>query len=271
FQPDHAPGASASVEPAAAAASSEKGRPGDAIKGVLDRLVANGTITAAQRDAIVASLADLQPRRDGAPSLKRIVGDLVRLSGEYLGLGKEELRKRLADGSSLGEIADATAGKSKSGLVDVLVGHADAKIGEALGAGTITAERAERLRTAAREHVAKLVDRKLTARPAKTRPAIDVKRLTGDFMAGAASYLGIAPAELRKQLAEGRSLGEIAGATAGKSTSGLVSALTAGANAKIDAAQAAGTLTAEQAATAKTRAAEAIARIVEAKRSPATR
>jgi polyhydroxyalkanoate synthesis regulator phasin len=66
----------------------------------------------------------------------------------------------------------------------------------------------------------------------------------------AASYLGLTEAELRDQLAEGKSLAEIAKAE-GKSVDGLVQALVAEAEKRIDQAVEDGKLTAEQAKEAK--------------------
>jgi len=64
----------------------------------------------------------------------------------------------------------------------------------------------------------------------------------------AASYLGMTEAELRTQLAGGKTLAEVA-KTKGKSVDGLVSALVADEKKEVDAAVAAGRLTREQADT----------------------
>jgi hypothetical protein len=64
----------------------------------------------------------------------------------------------------------------------------------------------------------------------------------------AASYLGMTEAELRSQLAGGKTLAEVAKAK-GKSVDGLVSALVADEKKELDAAVAAGRLTREQADT----------------------
>ena len=84
----------------------------------------------------------------------------------------------------------------------------------------------------------------------------------------AQQYLGLTGAQIRDGLKDGKSLGEIANATAGKSRDGLVSALTAAANARIDAAVAAGKMTAEQGADAKAKATARIAKLVDHKGAP---
>jgi len=63
----------------------------------------------------------------------------------------------------------------------------------------------------------------------------------------AAAYIGVSVKELRTQLKGGKSLGDVATAH-GKSVSGLEAAILAGAKTRLDAAVAAGKLTAEQAA-----------------------
>ena len=69
--------------------------------------------------------------------------------------------------------------------------------------------------------------------------------------------------ELETKLRAGQTLGQIANATAGKSRDGLVSALVADATAKIDAAQKAGTITADQATQQKANLSTRIAQFVD--------
>ena len=71
--------------------------------------------------------------------------------------------------------------------------------------------------------------------------------MTGDPFAAAATYLGTTTADLQTKIRAGQTLAQIANATAGKSRDGLVGALVSDATAKIDAAQKAGTITADQA------------------------
>jgi hypothetical protein len=93
------------------------------------------------------------------------------------------------------------------------------------------------------------------ARALRLRPGFLVvgPRLGGGGpVAAAATYLGLTPAELRSQLESGKTLGQIADQTSGKSASGLIGALVAAASKRIDAAVSAGKLTQSQAATFKT-------------------
>ena len=67
----------------------------------------------------------------------------------------------------------------------------------------------------------------------------------------AAVYLGMKPVDLMTQLKAGKSLADVAKTTPGKSRDGLVAALTNAASAKIDTAVSDGTISADQATTAK--------------------
>jgi len=69
----------------------------------------------------------------------------------------------------------------------------------------------------------------------------------GDDLAAAASYLGTTAASLKTQLQAGKTLAQIAGATNGKSTAGLVSALVLAEKTELAAAVTAGKLTQSQA------------------------
>ena len=98
-----------------------------------------------------------------------------------------------------------------------------------------------------------------SAAPAKP----DKHAMLGDAIATASTYLGVSAKDLKAQLQSGKSLADVANATVGKSRDGLVAALTAAANAKIDAQVTAGTLTAPQAAMAKQKTATQITTLVD--------
>jgi hypothetical protein len=117
------------------ASVTEKDRPKDPLKDVLDGLVAKGTITRAQADAIIQALndarpspkpgiPDLKPGRPGIPSVMSFVGDLTKAASEYLGADLKTLTAELRAGKSLADIANATPGKSAQGLIDTLTAAA---------------------------------------------------------------------------------------------------------------------------------------------------
>ena len=91
----------------------------------------------------------------------------------------------------------------------------------------------------------------------------------GDVVAAAREYLGVPLADLTKALREGKSLGDVANTTAGKSKDGLVAHLTTVANAKIDKAKTDGTITAEQATALKAQVGPAVTALVDRRGSTA--
>jgi polyhydroxyalkanoate synthesis regulator phasin len=228
----------------------------DKLKAILDALVAKGVITAAQEDAVIAAIRDAEPKRDG--DLKRIFGDLFEESAKYLGTTTADLKTKLP-GTSLGAIADKTAGKSRAGLVADLQSTVNAAIEKLVAANKITKEQGEKAKAEAPGHIAKFVDHVYEHRTPK------VTEFVGDLFGAARDYLGMSQADLIKALREGKSLGDIANATAGKSKDGLVAQLTASANAKIDKAKTDGKITADQATAFKAQVGAAVTALVDRK------
>ena len=237
----------------------------DKLKTILDALAAKGVITATQVDAILAAVRDAEPKRgDGA--LKRILANLFEGSAKYLGLSMSDLKTKLP-GTSLGAIANTTPGKSRAGLVADLQNGVNAAIDKALAANTITKEQSDKAKADAPGHIAKFVDHVYEQRPApKTTTRVPkVAEFVGDAIGVARDYLGISQADLTKALREGKSLGDIANATAGKSRDGLVAQLTTAANARIDKAVTDGKVTAAVAATLKGQLGSAVTALVDRK------
>jgi ribosomal protein S20 len=166
----------------------------------------------------------------------------------YIGITEAQLRTELGTDKSLAEVAIAH-GKTRDGLVAALT-------------------------AAQQQDIATLVDQKgIGARP---NPANGYgpgpggfgrgpggRNVAGNSEAAAAAYLGTTQADLETKLRAGQTLAQIANATAGKSRDGLVSALVADATAKIDAAQKAGTITADQATQQKANLSTRIAQLVD--------
>ena len=135
------------------------------LKAVLDALVAKNVITQAQEDAIISALtAD----RTAHPKLREFVGDVVKESVSYLGLPADQVKQQLRAGKSLGEIANATAGKSRDGLLADLDAKAKDRIQAAVAAGTITQAQADQLTPKVDDGIVKLVDHKGSPKPAAT-------------------------------------------------------------------------------------------------------
>jgi hypothetical protein len=234
----------------------------DKLKTILDALAAKGVITAAQVDAILAA----EPKRDDGALLKRILGNLLDGSAKYLGLTMGDLKTKLP-GTSLGAIANATPGKSRAGLVADLQNSVNAAIDKALAANTITKDQSDKAKADAPGQIAKFVDHVYEQRPApKTTTRLPkVTEFVGDAIGVARDYLGITQADLTKAMREGKSLGEIANATPGKSRDALVAQLTTAANTRIDKAATDGKVTAAVAAALKGQVGSAVTALVDRK------
>src|SRR5256714_376268 len=172
-------------------------------------------------------------------------GSYFTAAATYIGITEAQLRTELGTDKSLADVAIAH-GKTRDGLIAALV-------------------------AAQQQDITALVDQKgIGARP---NPANGVgpglgrgpggRNVIGDSEAAAATYLGTTEADLETKLRAGQTLAQIANATAGKSRDGLLNALVADATGKIDAAQKAGTITADQATQLKTNLSTRLAQFVD--------
>jgi DNA-binding phage protein len=146
--------------------------------------------------------------------------NVLATAATYIGVTEADLRTELQTGKTLAEIAVAH-GKTRDGLIAALSAAATAQITTAVDQpGTTFADKVG-------------------------RGGPGGMRITNDI-AAAAAYIGTTEADLRTKLQAGQTLTQIATA-AGKTRDGLIAAMVADGNAKIDAALAAGTITAAQA------------------------
>jgi hypothetical protein len=156
----------------------------------------------------------------------------------YLGLTEDELRSQLESGKTLAQIASAQ-GKSISGLEDAMYADAKTHLDAAVAAGKLTADEEQAMLADLKSHLDDMVN--------NAGPHVFVKggEGGGPFGDAAATYLGLTPDELRAQIEGGKTLAQVA-VDQGKSVDGLKAAILAGAKADLDAAVAAGKLTAAQ-------------------------
>ena len=170
-------------------------------------------------------------------------------AASYIGITEAQLRTELGTDKSLADVAIAH-GKTRDGLIAALV-------------------------AAQQQNIATLVDQKgIGARPNPGNgPGPGFGRGPGDrnvignSLEAAATYLGTTITDLETKMRAGQSLAQIANATSGKSRDGLVGALVSDATAKIDAAQKAGTITADQATQLKTNLNTRLAQFVDSNRA----
>jgi hypothetical protein len=240
----------------------------DRLKSLLDGLVTKGVITQAQEDAIIAAV-------QGAPAARakvEVLRDFLTTSAQYLGIADKDLRAKLA-GTTLAAVASATPGKDRAGLVAAVNAAGNADIEKAIANKKITDDQAKQLRDGLPTRVNEFVDRKWPAKPAAVAPLANVKAFLGDLLQAGQSYLGVPLAEIRTQMAAGKSLGDIANSTPNKSRDGLVAALTTAANTRIDQAATQNKITVDQANTLKSKLTAEITSFVDRKmpvRAPKT-
>jgi hypothetical protein len=163
--------------------------------------------------------------------------DYMSAAATYIGITEDELRTELGTDKSLADVAVAH-GKTRDGLIQALV-------------------------TASQTSITTLVDQKGIG--AQLGGPGD-RGVIGDQLSVAATYLGTTTDDLRTKMQAGQTLAQIAAATSGKSRDGLVAALTTDAQAKIAAAQTAGTITADQATELANELADKITRFVDSTR-----
>ena len=257
-----APAPSFSIDPESGTITmSEAPKGAETLKTILDTLVSKGVITQAQEDAILAAVKDARGD-DGV--LRRVVAGLLQESARYLGFNEKELRARLP-GASLGALADKTNGKSRDGLIADLTTFADNAVDKLLADGKITQDQATKAKAAIPDRVTKFVDHVWPKTQPKGQPRADLGAFLGQLAKDARDYLGLSPQDVMTQLRSGKSLGDIADATAGKSRQGLIDTLVGDANSKIDKAAQKGDLTQAQADQLKTKVQDAVTKLVDHK------
>jgi urease accessory protein UreF len=147
--------------------------------------------------------------------------DDLSVAATYLGLTERELQTKLRSGTTLAQVANATDGKSADGLIDAVVASAQKNIAADVSSGRLTQSQADQVLLTLKQHI--------TARVSSTGPPGGPQGHGGPRggLDAAASYLELSETDLVTRLQSGKTLGEIADATSGKSSAGLVAALVA--------------------------------------------
>lgn len=92
------------------------------------------------------------------PGGTKLTGDPEEVAAAYLGTTEADLETKLRAGQTLAQIANATSGRDRAGLIAALVNDAKAKIAAAQTAGKITAAQATDLNNALQDRMTRLVD-----------------------------------------------------------------------------------------------------------------
>jgi hypothetical protein len=130
----------------------------------LDKKVADGTLTAAQRDTIVSQLrarvSNFVNGTGGGPgfgSRADNAGSMADTAASYLGLTRDQLVQQLQSGKSLAQVA-AAQGKSVDGLIDALVAAATADLDKRVADGTLTAAQRDTIASQLRTRITAFVN-----------------------------------------------------------------------------------------------------------------
>lgn len=157
-----APAAAPAADPAAPAAPApaDAAKPkGDWAKSALDPLVANGTITQAQEDAIIAALDAARPAHGpggkGGPG-RHGFGNLAA-AAQALGMTEADLLAALQGGKSLAAIAQEK-GVAVSQVVDALVAQLKTHLYEEVAAGKRTQAEADQILADAKSRIEAFVN-----------------------------------------------------------------------------------------------------------------
>jgi hypothetical protein len=178
-------GNSDTAVPETAAGLVQRDQPKDKVKTVLDGLVAKGTITQGQEDAILQAIKDaeptpkpkpVKPTRPTVPNPMSFIGDLTKAAGEYLGMDTKTLLVELRGGKSIADLANGLSaqGKSAQGLIDLLTKTANDKVDQAVAANKFTADQAATLKPRIATEIASFVNRSFK-KPVLPRPLTPVK------------------------------------------------------------------------------------------------
>ena len=131
---------------------------GERISEALQVLVDDGTLTEAQRDAVVETLKNARPDRGEfreplGQRGPRVVGEIA----EILGLEGNEIREALRNGSSIAELAEAQ-GIESADVVDAIVARAEERLDTAVENGRIDDTQAAEMLTRTAERAEDLVN-----------------------------------------------------------------------------------------------------------------
>lgn len=157
-------GAVGSVTTQAADPSSECGGRGAKFKGVLDKLVADGTITQAQEDAIIQAMKDELAGSDHKPGgprghggggpRHRVLDGMFDVAANTFGVSVDDLKAALQAGQSVADVANAHS-VDPAAVVTAIVDAGTAKIDQAVTDGQLTQPQADKLK----DHLPQLADK----------------------------------------------------------------------------------------------------------------
>ncbi len=142
----------------------------DAAKKHIAADVSRGRVTQSQADGILSGLKQHITARvnsmgpPGRPHGRGGPHGGLDAAATYLGLSESALRTQLKSGKTLGDIADATSGTSKAGLIAALVADEKSHLAQAVKDGNLTQSQADDMAANIEARATDLVNGKLPGR-----------------------------------------------------------------------------------------------------------
>jgi hypothetical protein len=150
---------------AGSVASADNGKGRENLGSALSGLVAKGTITQSQADAITKALEDAKTA--GKVVMDKNHAAKLAVITSTLGITEEALKTRIKAGDSLATIA----GANKDALIAALVAFENKEITDAQTAGKITADQATKMKANVTTRVTEMVNNPRPPRGPKGQPA----------------------------------------------------------------------------------------------------
>ena len=161
------------------------------------------------------------PGLRGGPGGGLLASEVLKTAATYLQMPLADLQTALKGGKTLAQVA-SDKGKTAAGLVTAITDAAKANLDAAVAAGWLTQKQADALLAGVTKDATELVNDGPPVPPTPKSGPLDA----------AATYLGMSVADIESALKSGKTLAQLV--TAPKTVDGLVDALTADAQTKLD-------------------------------------
>jgi len=123
------------------------GRRGERVKGALDALVADGTISQEQEDKVIAALKDVAPKGGGFARGAKALKHAAATTATTLNMSLDELKAELKAGKTVADVA-SEKGVPLETVTAALTDAATTAIDQAVTDGKVTTDKAAALKAA---------------------------------------------------------------------------------------------------------------------------
>jgi polyhydroxyalkanoate synthesis regulator phasin len=139
--------------------AAQQGPRAKVVQDALASLVADGTITQAQSDAVAARLKETAKaaRQEHKANRTERRQQMVAVAAKALGMSADDLTAALKDGKTLKQVAESRDVEPQK-VIDALVGAANERVDAAVSSGKLDAARADRVKERAATRIERLVN-----------------------------------------------------------------------------------------------------------------